>query len=151
MGKVSLGSATTSLKVENAQLEVQIAAATERATKLEAEVAAVTERAAAEKAERQEEFRLALQNLEATFESTSNRVLKQTVTDFSQNQAQVLQQRDETLKATLTPLETQLKQYRDMLETLAADVRRHLELAAAVLSDLQPQGRPAAASASRER
>lgn len=43
------------------------------------------------------------------------------------------------------------RQYRDMLDTLAADVRRHLELAAAVLSDLQPQGRPAAASASRER
>ncbi|MCR5868493.1 hypothetical protein [Aquincola sp. J276] len=41
------------------------------------------------------------------------------------------------------------RQYRDMLDTLAADVRGHLELAATVLSDLQPQGRPAAASARR--
>lgn len=41
------------------------------------------------------------------------------------------------------------RQYRDMLDTLAADVRRHLERAAAVLSELQPQGRPAVASARR--
>jgi hypothetical protein len=40
--------------------------------------------------------------------------------------------------------------YREMLDTLAADVRSHLELAASVLSDLQPQGRPAAASARPE-
>jgi hypothetical protein len=33
--------------------------------------------------------------------------------------------------------------YRAMLDTLASDVRRHLELAARVLSDLQPQGRGA--------
>ena len=31
--------------------------------------------------------------------------------------------------------------YREMLDTLAGDVRRHLELAARALSDLQPQGR----------
>ena len=40
--------------------------------------------------------------------------------------------------------------YREMLDTLAGDVRRHLELAARALSDLQPQGRstrPAARSA----
>lgn len=41
------------------------------------------------------------------------------------------------------------RQYRDMLDTLAGDVRSHLELAAAVLSDLQPQRRPAAASVPR--
>lgn len=29
--------------------------------------------------------------------------------------------------------------YREMLDTLAGDVRRHLELAARVLADLQPQ------------
>jgi hypothetical protein len=31
--------------------------------------------------------------------------------------------------------------YRAMLDTLAGDVRRHLELAARILADLQPQGR----------
>lgn len=31
------------------------------------------------------------------------------------------------------------KPYREMLDTLASDVRRHLELAARVLADLQPQ------------
>ena len=38
--------------------------------------------------------------------------------------------------------------YRDMLDTLAGDVRRHLELAARALSDLQPRGGKAASSAS---
>lgn len=33
--------------------------------------------------------------------------------------------------------------YREMLDTLAGDVRRHLELAARVLADLQPQNRSA--------
>jgi len=33
--------------------------------------------------------------------------------------------------------------YREMLDTLAGDVRRHLELAASVLADLQPQSRNA--------
>ncbi len=33
--------------------------------------------------------------------------------------------------------------YREMLDTLAGDVRRHLELAARVLADLQPQSRNA--------
>ena len=41
------------------------------------------------------------------------------------------------------------RQYRDMLDTLSWDVRRHLEQAAVVLSELQPRGRPAAASARR--
>lgn len=35
------------------------------------------------------------------------------------------------------------RSYRAMLDTLAGDVRRHLELAARVLSDLQPQSRSA--------
>ena len=35
------------------------------------------------------------------------------------------------------------KPYRAMLDTLAGDVHRHLKLAAAVLADLQPQGRAA--------
>jgi hypothetical protein len=39
------------------------------------------------------------------------------------------------------------RQYREMLDTLATDVRSHLELAAVVLADLQPQGRPTVASA----
>ena len=42
------------------------------------------------------------------------------------------------------------RQYRDMLDTLATDVRGHLELAAAVLAALQPQGRTAASSACRK-
>jgi hypothetical protein len=37
--------------------------------------------------------------------------------------------------------------YREMLDTLADDVRRHLELAARVLADLQPRSRSAASSA----
>ena len=37
--------------------------------------------------------------------------------------------------------------YREMLDTLAGDVRRHLEMAARVLSDLQPQRRSARAPA----
>jgi len=37
--------------------------------------------------------------------------------------------------------------YREMLDTLASDVRRHLELAARVLADLQPRSRGAASSA----
>jgi hypothetical protein len=36
--------------------------------------------------------------------------------------------------------------YREMLDTLAKDVRQHLQLAAAALADLQPQRRPAASS-----
>ena len=32
------------------------------------------------------------------------------------------------------------RQYREMLDTLAGDVRRHLELAARALADLQPRG-----------
>jgi hypothetical protein len=37
--------------------------------------------------------------------------------------------------------------YREMLDTLADDVRRHLELAARLLADLQPRIRSAASSA----
>lgn len=37
--------------------------------------------------------------------------------------------------------------YREMLDTLADDVRRHLELAARVLADLQPRSRGAGSSA----
>jgi hypothetical protein len=36
------------------------------------------------------------------------------------------------------------RQYREMLDTLAADVRHHLELAAVVLADLQPRRRSTA-------
>ena len=41
--------------------------------------------------------------------------------------------------------------YREMLDTLADDVRRHLELAARILADLQPQSRSAASSAHSSR
>jgi hypothetical protein len=37
--------------------------------------------------------------------------------------------------------------YREMLDTLAGDVRRHLELAARALADLQPRGGNAPSSA----
>lgn len=43
------------------------------------------------------------------------------------------------------------KPYRAMLDTLAADVHRHLALAAAVLADLQPQGRAASGVARHHR
>lgn len=39
------------------------------------------------------------------------------------------------------------KPYREMLDTLAGDVRRHLELAARLLADLQPQGSSARTTA----
>jgi hypothetical protein len=39
--------------------------------------------------------------------------------------------------------------YREMLDTLGGDVRRHLELAARALADLQPSGRKAGRSAHR--
>jgi hypothetical protein len=39
--------------------------------------------------------------------------------------------------------------YRDMLDTLAGDVRRHLALAAGTLADLRPRSRSTAASAHR--
>jgi hypothetical protein len=41
--------------------------------------------------------------------------------------------------------------YREMLDTLAGDVRRHLELASRVLADLQPRRRSAASSAHSRR
>ncbi len=41
--------------------------------------------------------------------------------------------------------------YREMLETLAGDVRRHLELAARALADLQPRVRGASTSAHASR
>lgn len=41
--------------------------------------------------------------------------------------------------------------YREMLDTLADDVRRHLELAARVLADLQPRSRSAASPAHTSR
>ena len=43
------------------------------------------------------------------------------------------------------------RQYRQMLDTLAADVRSHLKLAAGVLADLQPQGRCVVRSAVPEK
>ena len=38
--------------------------------------------------------------------------------------------------------------YREMLDTLAGDVRRHLDLAARALSDLQPRSRGAESTSS---
>ncbi len=60
-----------------------------------------------------------------------------------------------TLSRNIHRLTTLLRQadaaparpYRAMLDTLAADVHRHLELAAAVLADLQPQHRAASGAA----
>lgn len=43
------------------------------------------------------------------------------------------------------------RQYREMLDTLAGDVRSHLELAARVLSDLQPRSRGADTAARANR
>ncbi|RYF59951.1 MAG: hypothetical protein EOO27_07595 [Comamonadaceae bacterium] len=60
-----------------------------------------------------------------------------------------------TLSRNIHRLTTLLRQanveparpYREMLDTLAGDVRRHLELAARVLADLQPRSRSVATSA----
>jgi hypothetical protein len=46
-------------------------------------------------------------------------------------------------QANLEPV----RPYREMLDTLAGDVRRHLELASRVLADLQPHSRSAGSSA----
>ena len=57
----------------------------------------------------------ALANLEVTFENLSNRVLAQTVAQFSQSQEQVLRERDSKLHLTLKPLEVLLDEYKKNL------------------------------------
>jgi hypothetical protein len=64
-----------------------------------------------------------------------------------------------TLSRNIHPLTMLLRQadvdpakpYRAMLDVLAGDVHRHLELAAAVLADLQPQRRATSGAARRHR
>ena len=61
------------------------------------------------------EHEAALRNMEVTFENMSNRVLAQTVEQFSHNQEQVLKERDSKLNLTLKPLEALLDEYKKNL------------------------------------
>ena len=61
------------------------------------------------------EHEAALHNMEVTFENMSNRVLAQTVEQFSHSQEQVLKERDSKLNLTLKPLETLLDEYKKNL------------------------------------
>jgi DNA recombination protein RmuC len=58
------------------------------------------------------EHETALNNLDVTFENTSNRVLRQTVEQFNLSQEQVLKERDSKLTHTLKPLEDLLDEYK---------------------------------------
>ena len=78
--------------------------------------------------ERNERERM-LANLDATFESTSTRVLGETVERFEKHQSQVAQARDETLKANLSPIQSLLKEYE---ASLAAFDKQHTEALAEV-------------------
>jgi DNA recombination protein RmuC len=57
----------------------------------------------------------AIENLEQTFENLSNRVLLQTVAQFSTSQEEVVKIRESKLDATLKPLEVLLNEYKQNL------------------------------------
>jgi DNA recombination protein RmuC len=56
-----------------------------------------------------------IDNLRDTFEATSNRVLKETVSQFSEGQEKVLRERDAKLKDNIEPLTVILNQYQRAL------------------------------------
>ena len=57
----------------------------------------------------------AIENMERTFENLSNRVLLQTVQQFSQSQEDLVKLRESKLDSTLKPLETLLGEYKKNL------------------------------------
>jgi DNA recombination protein RmuC len=69
---------------------------------------------------------VAVANLESTFENVSNRVLAQTVEQFSQTQERVVRERDAKLDLTLKPLESLLEQYKTSLSTFDLEHRSAL-------------------------
>ena len=72
--------------------------------------------AANEQIERQRADHVAaLENMEKTFENSANRVLHQTVAQFSTSQEEVVKLRDSKLGATLKPLEALLNEYKQNL------------------------------------
>lgn len=77
----------------------------------DAQLALATEGLARERSEHE----AAIRNMEITFENVSNRVLAQTVEQFGQSQAHVMQERDSKLGLTLKPLETLLDDYKRSL------------------------------------
>ena len=91
-------------------LRVQLASANELRAK--AEAALETER---ERADR--ERRELMENLDKTFESTSQRVLDRTVDRFSKQQEDLAGARDETLATRLEPIKEILGQYQEKLRT----------------------------------
>jgi DNA recombination protein RmuC len=88
----------TQLRVENATLQTQADAAREDLAKADLR------------------HHADLENMKQLFESTATQVLRQTVSDFSEDQDKAQKLRNETLKETLSPLEQQLNDYRKMLE-----------------------------------
>jgi DNA recombination protein RmuC len=72
--------------------------------------------AASEQLERQRvEHAHAIENMEKTFENLSNRVLNQTVAQFSQSQEDLVKLRESKLDSTLRPLEDLLGEYKKNL------------------------------------
>jgi DNA recombination protein RmuC len=72
--------------------------------------------AANEQLERQRvDHSTAIANMETTFENSANRVLHQTVAQFSTSQEEVVRLRDSKLDATLKPLEVLLGEYKKNL------------------------------------
>ncbi len=100
-------------KSEATTLRNDVASAESRATTAEQLLAQANEATMFERAERQR----ILENLDASFESTSTRVLEKTVERFEKQQEQVAVARDQTLKANLDPLQALLRDY----ETSLAD------------------------------
>ena len=109
---------------EVATLQVRLQQAEESLAEARFEVENINIRAAKDLDYLREENRLSIENMKATFESLSTQVLKQTVSDFSQNQEDQAKERDNTLKATLTPIQNELKAYQEKLGDFD---RKHLE------------------------
>jgi len=117
--------AQPSARREETTLRSDLAAAQSRASVAEQ----LLEKAQADVAFERGERERVVANLDATFESTSARVLEQTVQRFEKHQEDVAVARDQTLKANLDPIQTLLKDYET---SLAAFDKQHVEALAEV-------------------
>lgn len=90
----AIRSATADAQKELAVRDTQLTLATESLTRQRAE------------------NELAIKNMEVTFENLSNRVMAQTVEQFSRSQEEVSKVRESKLDLTLKPLETLLDEYK---------------------------------------
>ncbi len=103
-------------------LRAQVSSAESRA-----QVAEALERASAESLERERaDHAAAMANMDALFESTSNRVVQSSMEQFNATQERILRERDSKLKDSLGPLEELLGQYKSSLESFDKDHREAL-------------------------